>query len=662
MSNLALAQATIPNVRARRALQRLSIKRLKARETLPRSSEATWNKIQYATGNAIATAGQKPREPNYPYGTSTSNVPSNSLPEHNPYAELSEDELYEKFRSDGPVLADHSDNTKAAKKSEEAKWIMFCQRRKKDADEEIKKGDAALFKVYLVSRVKKSRITKQSSIMTYWKTLSMVYAEKVKGWMNDAIIYDIRNWIRTDLTPKFCLDTSQKEKAGLYIEDLALLLNQLWIRDQGTFEHERLRTQLASNLILAGATATRPGALIGAMLYEHWQFQVFPPIQGSTRVRLVLVVNLEHIKRVAGDSEPKKFAFREDDMLLYDPLIPALALALSDGAFLNGLTSPEAIYDLKVPPNFDRICLPWKEEWRKRPIFRDIIATPYGASISDTKALSYSKERKNLIRLGRSTGFEKQLQWYDLRRGSGKKINEEVTPEERNKIMGHRKGDSSTYLTYYMSNFIDRDCQSICFGSAPQQDLIHLAARLQRHDTAPTCLTDQQLAEINEDEDLKALRSAKADAVQAWKALGYRSREAAAGTTMRKDYDLYSKEAENMSKYLKSIRLRQVLEEFHRNVHVEEIDRQLRGIKPADVIAPPSIEYDLLERAHVAQSYAAAAKVTDADQLHELRLELMVRVTRLCDHRESRAVRQNKRKLTTEVDHGSPPTRAMTQG
>ncbi|KAJ2983487.1 hypothetical protein NQ176_g645 [Zarea fungicola] len=573
MSNLMLAQATIPNVRARRALQRLNIRRLK--------------------GNAIATASQKPRESNSPYGTapsgtSTFNVPSTSLLEHNPYAELSDDELYEKFRKDGPVLADHSDNTKAAKKSEEAKWIMFCQRRKKDADEELKKGDAAMFKVYLVSRVKWSRIAKQSSIMAYWKTLSMVYAEKVKAWMSDGILYDICNWIRTDLTPKFCLDTSQIEKAGLYIEDLALMLNQLWIRDQGTFEHERLRTQLASNLILAGATATRPGALIGAMLYEHWEFQVFPPMQGSTRVRLVLVVNLEHIKRVAGDSEPKKFAFREDDMLLYDPLIPALALAFSDGAFLNCFLRPRPFTISKC-----------------RRITTDFASsTPYGPSISDTKALSYSKERKHLIRLGCSTGFEKQLQWYDLRRGSGKKINEEVTPEERNKIMGHRKGDSSTYLTYYMSNFIDRDCQSICFGSAQQQDLIHLAARLQRHDAAPTCLTDEQLVEINEDEDLKALRAAKANAVQAWKALGYRSRE--------------------LLRYLKGIRLRQVVQEFHTNVHVEEIDRQLQGIKPADIIAPPSIEYDLPERAHVAQSYAAATKVTDADQLHELRLELVL--------------------------------------
>ncbi len=87
---------------------------------------------------------------------------------------------------------------------------------------------------------------------------------------------------------------------------------------------------------------------------------------------------------------------------------------------------------------------------------------------------------------------------------------------------------------------------------------------------------------------------------------------------------------------------------------VEEIDRQLQGIKPADIIAPPSIQYDLPERAHVAQSYAVAADMTDTDQLHELRLELIGRVSRLCGHRESRAIWQKKRKLAVVDDQASP--------
>ena len=122
--------------------------------------------------------------------------------------------------------------------------------------------------------------------------------------------------------------------------------------------------QLAANLILAGATATRPGALIGQLLYDHLEFQLFPPLPGERRPRIVLKVNLKNIKRSGGESEPKEFAFREDDMLIYDPLIPIMALALTDGAFANKFVEPEDIYELVVPTNSDRIRLCWKEEWR----------------------------------------------------------------------------------------------------------------------------------------------------------------------------------------------------------------------------------------------------------------------------------------------------------
>ncbi|KAJ0100633.1 hypothetical protein J7T55_001263, partial [Diaporthe amygdali] len=125
-----------------------------------------------------------------------------------------------------------------------------------------------------------------------------------------------------------------------------------------------------------------------------------------------------------------------------------------------------------------------------------------GVRIAFDKPLPYAKERRHLIRLGRSIGLAKDPEWYDLRRGSGKKLNEALTPEERNKIMGHRQGDSKVYVQYYMSSFNDVDCQSICFGSAPQRDLIHLAGRLLRHAEAPTALTSQQKSEVSRDPDL----------------------------------------------------------------------------------------------------------------------------------------------------------------
>ena len=136
-----------------------------------------------------------------------------------------------------------------------------------------------------------------------------------------------------------------------------MLLNYHWIRDSEVFAHERLRVQLATNLILAGVTATRPGALIGQLRYEHLEFQLFPPLAGGERPRVVLQVNLEHIKRSGGRSEPKAFTFREDDMLFYDPLIPIMALAFTDGAFFNEFKDAGDIYKLVVLADCDRIRL-----------------------------------------------------------------------------------------------------------------------------------------------------------------------------------------------------------------------------------------------------------------------------------------------------------------
>ena len=65
----------------------------------------------------------------------------------------------------------------------------------------------------------------------------------------------------------------------------------------------------------------------------------------------------------------------------------------------------------------------WKEEWRGRPVFRDVNPSASGVRVALDKALPYSKERRHLIRLDQSIGLAKSLEWYDLRRGSGKKLN-----------------------------------------------------------------------------------------------------------------------------------------------------------------------------------------------------------------------------------------------
>jgi len=99
------------------------------------------------------------------------------------------------------------------------------------------------------------------------------------------------------------------------------------------------------------------------------------------------------------------------------------ALTLADNAFKNKLTSLKYIYGLIVPPDTDRIRLQWDDEWAKRPVFCDAEYTANRVRMSKTKALQYTKHRHYLVHLGRTCGFEKRLELYDLWRASGKRLN-----------------------------------------------------------------------------------------------------------------------------------------------------------------------------------------------------------------------------------------------
>ncbi|KAK3934555.1 hypothetical protein QBC46DRAFT_347512 [Diplogelasinospora grovesii] len=153
--------------------------------------------------------------------------------------------LISQYEEEGPVLANRGDSAKKMIRTEERKWIKFCDVLTKerrlidpaadpvDPDELLKKCHAPTFKAYLHWRCKNSRIKKESSIITYWKVLSMFYSDKCATWMDGKILFDIGNVLNQDI-----------------------------------FAHEILRAEIALALIVAGATATRPGALIERLCYR----------------------------------------------------------------------------------------------------------------------------------------------------------------------------------------------------------------------------------------------------------------------------------------------------------------------------------------------------------------------------------------------------------
>lgn len=69
----------------------------------------------------------------------------------------------------------------------------FCRSLGVEPDETIKRADVAVFKAFLDWRVENGRITKLSTIKSYWKSLSLVYAATARCWLDQATLYDMSN-------------------------------------------------------------------------------------------------------------------------------------------------------------------------------------------------------------------------------------------------------------------------------------------------------------------------------------------------------------------------------------------------------------------------------------------------------------------------------------
>ncbi|KAK3934868.1 hypothetical protein QBC46DRAFT_367938 [Diplogelasinospora grovesii] len=432
-------------------------------------------------------------------------------------------------------------------------------------EELLKKCHAPTFKGYLHWRCKHSRIKKEASIVTYWKVFSMFYSDKCGRWVDSAVLFDIGN-----------------------------------VLDQAVLAHERLRVQIAVALIIAGATATRPGALIENLCYKDVEFHMFPPAPGGKRARIGIV------------DSPNKFGFHKEDTLLRDPILYLQSLAFADGAFLDDFKGPENIYNLIVPPGQPRMVLKWKEEWRDKPIFRDIQGRGANMDIASDRTFTYSRARIILIKLGRALGYEKVLEWYDLHRRSGKKLN--------------NIGDSSTYVKFYMDDFNEVGLQEIVFGSEPQRDIIHLMGRLIRRSNAPTRLTDTQMTAVNKNKKLLELRRKKTSVAQKMKRMGWTPKSApkeGRGAELLERHNRFARQIDTLRKTLY-------------DKYSKEISRQLNGNKPSEHLAPPTIHYQLRAQERIAKLFSEAANITGYDELFAYRMQIVHKMTQLCKQREPR--------------------------
>ncbi|KAJ9634908.1 hypothetical protein H2199_008772 [Coniosporium tulheliwenetii] len=465
---------------------------------------------------------------------SESGSESYSNPDTNPDVALDSDSEGELLRERiafhkgaGRAKSRRSDWSKKLVAREVEHWQDFCRKIKADPDKTLSKCEAETIKAYLEERVVKFRIKKESSIKAYWKRLSCAYIDLAGHRMDNGTELDIRDWIPTYLTPTYKLDTSEKDKLAMYVQGLYVIIHAHWVEDTKAL-HGRLRVEISLLLLLSAATTTRPGTLVEsgsakgsnkALSYEHISIMKVRDVKDSNRTTTVAMVSLVHIKNSGGKGR------REG----------------------------------------------------KQPIFRNVERTPDGIRVSDSKALPYHKYRDHFVYLGRFAGFEHLLELYQVRRASGRNINSVLTPEERNQPMGHH---GSTYEQFYMPDLIERDFQSIYFGTPPQDALIRSAARmgLSRDKRAPRELTEEQKLEVNNDPELVKLRKKRERCKEKIRDRGYYSIEVAKGTHLHTRYEEIKRKINNMTNTLRRKRLDQAILDFHDSIDTIEIDRQLNRI------------------------------------------------------------------------------------
>ncbi|APA10374.1 predicted protein [Sclerotinia sclerotiorum 1980 UF-70] len=97
--------------------------------------------------------------------------------------------------------------------------------------------------------------------------------------------------------------------------------------------------------------------------------------------------------------------------------------------------------------------------------------------------------------------------------------------------------------------------------------------------------------------------------------------------------------------YLGSTRREDLIRAFHKTVHTIEVDRQLQGILPADILTPSTIEYELKEQATIARLLFEPHTGLTEDQIIQKRIELVQNLIQLCKRQESpRQYRASKSK------------------
>ena len=123
---------------------------------------------------------------------------------------------------------------------------------------------------------------------------------------------------------------------------------------------------------------------------------------------------------------------------------------------------------------------------------------------------------------------------------------------------------------------------------------------LSRDRRAPTELNDDQLEELRNHPELRALRNERGEYKDQINSAGFYPVTEAKGTNLYQQYEDTKRKIGTTYQRLHRERLNKAIRDFHKSIDTIEIARQLSGKAPTEVLTLPRVEFEIRERATIA--------------------------------------------------------------
>ncbi|EDN05396.1 predicted protein [Histoplasma mississippiense (nom. inval.)] len=344
---------------------------------------------------------------------------------------------------------------------------------------------------------------KSSSLDGDWKNF-LRYHEGATGTKLDGRLMRLMRKSLRRLAKKHGLDTQQKEKDPVYVEDTATLQKTGLRTQEKRFWLGLQRMQICLYNLLGLFTLNRKSAILN-LRFKDLRVSLQRDPSGGPHLPTV-EFSYEFTKKHLGLTQTNTFTLPE---IIYEP-----SLILSPHIFLFGilfffeafsppsLTSMAKLRGLKIEGGRQQLLIPLKPEMANHYVFCRVAKEDGEVRIFPEEMMDPSSSVRSMAEIA---GFLHPWFNHRFRYGGGLILNKSglVGDAEQNLVLKH--ASIRTFLDHYIPRRVGLNMQALISGLDPNAPLIRAITRIGRFldKRRPRHLTDAQKAIVEQDPELQ---------------------------------------------------------------------------------------------------------------------------------------------------------------